>query len=411
MKLLCSNVGLAQHYGYPWAGNFAVAFMQYQSLQVPRTHGWCRGLELGAYHYVDETWNGSLTGIIAPAQTVYLSDTTLRGSVWDVQAAAQCKFNNGRVMSKSAIFAPFVSTGFGVNNGFDRLAVYVPLQAGASLNVSKDVRLQLQGSYRLRLMGELSTPVSAGVGFVFALPTGKERVKPRVQPQKSEDDTRVVASAANKKEASTRSVVTPLQDRDGDGVEDMYDDCPEVKGEKQQHGCPPLPKTAAAPVATAASSTPTAPTTKSSKIEIIDHNAQRQQLATPNPTDMAVAPDDIETLRQAAQQIQFQGYSLLLEESSYEYLALVAAVMRKYEDYSLRIVVHTDNSGTSEGNQVLSAQRANTIRLYLMTEFGIRTARMISEGKGSAEPIAPNDTAYGRSKNRRVELILYKPTP
>ncbi len=69
------------------------------------------------------------------------------------------------------------------------------------------------------------------------------------------------------------------------------------------------------------------------------------------------------------------------------------------------IVGHTDSTGTDAINNPLSVARANSVRDYLATR-GADTRMIRTEGRGSREPIASNDTAAGRAANRRVEIFL-----
>jgi len=76
------------------------------------------------------------------------------------------------------------------------------------------------------------------------------------------------------------------------------------------------------------------------------------------------------------------------------------------EQAKLQIVGHTDNVGNSASNLALSKGRANAVVAYL-TSRGISKNRFqLVDGKGDASPIAPNATADGKAKNRRVEITL-----
>jgi OOP family OmpA-OmpF porin len=72
--------------------------------------------------------------------------------------------------------------------------------------------------------------------------------------------------------------------------------------------------------------------------------------------------------------------------------------------YRVRVVGHTDNTGTPEGNLVLSRERAEAVCRFLIAR-GVPSADLIPEGVGEAQPIAANDTAEGRQLNRRIELV------
>ena len=71
----------------------------------------------------------------------------------------------------------------------------------------------------------------------------------------------------------------------------------------------------------------------------------------------------------------------------------------------VRIVGHTDTVGSDAVNNPLSLERAASTRNYL-TSQGVSGARIQIEGRGSREPIASNDTADGRARNRRVEIFM-----
>ena len=66
---------------------------------------------------------------------------------------------------------------------------------------------------------------------------------------------------------------------------------------------------------------------------------------------------------------------------------------------------HTDGRGTDEYNQDLSERRARAVVRYLENNFEIDSERLMVEGKGESDPVADNETATGRQKNRRVEII------
>jgi outer membrane protein OmpA-like peptidoglycan-associated protein len=74
----------------------------------------------------------------------------------------------------------------------------------------------------------------------------------------------------------------------------------------------------------------------------------------------------------------------------------------------VRVVGHTDATGSDAINDPLSRQRAASVKQYL-EDRGIAGSRIEALGRGEHEPIADNGTVEGRAKNRRVEIFLREP--
>jgi outer membrane protein OmpA-like peptidoglycan-associated protein len=74
----------------------------------------------------------------------------------------------------------------------------------------------------------------------------------------------------------------------------------------------------------------------------------------------------------------------------------------------VRVVGHTDATGSDAINNPLSVRRAEAVRDYMATK-GVTGGRVITEGQGSRAPVAANDSFTGRSQNRRVEIFLREP--
>ena len=74
----------------------------------------------------------------------------------------------------------------------------------------------------------------------------------------------------------------------------------------------------------------------------------------------------------------------------------------------VRIVGHTDSTGSDAINDPLSLARARTVRDYLQ-DRGVPTGRLEINGRGAREPVADNGSDAGRARNRRVEIFLSEP--
>ena len=82
-----------------------------------------------------------------------------------------------------------------------------------------------------------------------------------------------------------------------------------------------------------------------------------------------------------------------------------AASLRNNPNTDVRIVGHTDSTGTDAINNPLSMDRAASTRSYLAGR-GVDSRRIMIEGMGERYPIASNDTNDGRARNRRVEIFV-----
>jgi len=94
-----------------------------------------------------------------------------------------------------------------------------------------------------------------------------------------------------------------------------------------------------------------------------------------------------------------------LEPHSHRVLGKIAAILNKYAKTHLTVVGHTDDRGFADFDIHLSERRAKTVADELI-KSGIPRSRIRIMGMGFARPIAGNDTAEGRSRNRRVEVHI-----
>ncbi len=103
--------------------------------------------------------------------------------------------------------------------------------------------------------------------------------------------------------------------------------------------------------------------------------------------------------------ILFDTNESILKPESKASLEKIAEILKKYDKTEVTVAGYTDNVGTMSHNQQLSERRANAVRLFLSNQ-GVAPHRMTVMGFGLDNPVAPNTTADGRSKNRRVELHI-----
>ena len=101
--------------------------------------------------------------------------------------------------------------------------------------------------------------------------------------------------------------------------------------------------------------------------------------------------------------MSFQKGSYEVAETSRSTLERVATIVDECDGLTITVEGHTDSVGAERANQALSERRAESVAKYLV-KLGLPESRVSARGRGEAAPIAPNDTAENRAKNRRIEF-------
>jgi outer membrane protein OmpA-like peptidoglycan-associated protein len=104
-------------------------------------------------------------------------------------------------------------------------------------------------------------------------------------------------------------------------------------------------------------------------------------------------------------EVSFDFNSATIKATFRSPLNKIADIMTRYPKTQIVVVGHTDSVGSEQYNLELSLRRANAVANYLIMR-GVERSRLGTEGHGEMEPIASNDTAEGRSQNRRVEIFV-----
>lgn len=126
-------------------------------------------------------------------------------------------------------------------------------------------------------------------------------------------------------------------------------------------------------------------------------------------TNIAVAAIDAMITDEIAMPMNnlfFNSNECVLLPASVAELNRIASVIRQQQLF-VEISGHTDNQGNDEANRLLSKNRANAVRDYLV-ELGVGENLIITQGYGKSRPVASNKTPEGRQQNRRVELKFIK---
>jgi len=178
----------------------------------------------------------------------------------------------------------------------------------------------------------------------------------------------------------------PYGDADGDGVPDNLDSCPHVPGPAANHGCPYGDQ---------------------------DNDGVPDNLDscphTPGPLSNHGCPviekKQQEVIDTAFSNLEFENGKAVIKQSSMPSLDSLAKLMVTHPVFKLKLRGYTDNVGSETANLKLSQARADAVKIALINK-GVDASRIISEGHGPANPVAPNTTPEGRAKNRRVEMKI-----
>jgi outer membrane protein OmpA-like peptidoglycan-associated protein len=103
--------------------------------------------------------------------------------------------------------------------------------------------------------------------------------------------------------------------------------------------------------------------------------------------------------------VLFDTGSYTLKPGAREKLAKISGIVLAHPGLTLQIEGHTDSVGGDDFNQQLSERRADSVRDFL-AEQGVVPSSITARGFGKMQPVASNDTAEGRQRNRRVELVV-----
>jgi outer membrane protein OmpA-like peptidoglycan-associated protein len=193
------------------------------------------------------------------------------------------------------------------------------------------------------------------------------------------------APAATCATCSPAAVVDRDGDRDGDGVVDSIDKCPDQPGPKATYGCPDRDGDGLADIADVCP----------------DAAGPIDNRGCPVYQMVVVKPDKLEL----KEKILFSWDKAIIEPQSYALLDDVVRALQDNKSLRVRIEGHTDSSGKETHNQTLSEERARAVLDYL-AKHGIAAERLAYKGFSSSQPLDRNDTEAGREANRRVEFVV-----
>jgi outer membrane protein OmpA-like peptidoglycan-associated protein/predicted outer membrane protein len=104
--------------------------------------------------------------------------------------------------------------------------------------------------------------------------------------------------------------------------------------------------------------------------------------------------------------LTFDSGKAEIKQEDFDLLAKVEKAIDAFPRSELIIEGHTDSYGGDELNQRLSQERAESVQQYMINAMRIPSYRLIATGFGETQPVANNETASGRARNRRIDIII-----
>ena len=328
---------------------------------------------------------------------------------------------NAKLLTDKYWFTPFLTIGVGASKYKGYYGAFFPAGVGLQFNIFDDAFVILNSQYRVGITENVAYHFYHSIGIAGTL-FNKKAPAPVMLPP-----VPVVA-------------VVPPSDRDGDGIPDVDDKCPDVKGLASLQGCPDRDGDGIADADDACPDTPGIAKYKGCPIPDTDgdgindevdkcptvaglaryngcpipdtdgdgvNDEEDKCIDKPGPASNngcpVIAKVVIDKINYASKNIFFATGSAKLLAKSNKALNDVAKIMDDDKTLMLNIDGYTDNTGKADKNQTLSQNRAAAVLAYLKSK-NVAESRMTSAGHGPDAPVADNKTAAGRAKNRRVEL-------
>ena len=104
--------------------------------------------------------------------------------------------------------------------------------------------------------------------------------------------------------------------------------------------------------------------------------------------------------------LDFDSGQSTIKQDNFKLLAKVEKAIDIFPRSEIMIEGHTDSYGNDSLNQKLSQSRAESLQKYMIKTMRIRSYRVIATGYGETNPVANNETAAGRAKNRRIDIVI-----
>ncbi len=327
---------------------------------------------------------------------------------------------NLKLLSDKYILNPFLTAGIGGSKFGGYYAAFLPFGIGAQVKVVDEVYIMLNSQYRVPVTENASYHFYHSLGVVAPLFKKKEPAPvvvpiPVVEPPKDRDGDGIIDSLDRCPDVAGLASLQGCPDRDGDGITDAEDKCPDVPGLARYQGCP-IPDTDKDGLNDEVDKCPTVPgvaryqgcpipDTDGDGVNDEEDKCINEKGPASNFGCPVISEEIIKRVNLAAKNVFFATASDKLLKQSNKRLDDVVTILNENPTYKVQIDGHTDAQGKDEYNLDLSNRRAASVKAYLASK-GIAEGRLSSTGYGETKPVADNTKAAGRAQNRRVEMTL-----
>lgn len=325
---------------------------------------------------------------------------------------------NLKLLTDKYWVVPFIDLGVGASKYQKYFGAFAPVGVGLQINILDEAYLLINSQYRIPVTENTSYHFYHSVGIAGNIATKRIVVPKTVELPVvvlDRDGDGIVDSLDACPDQAGTAALQGCPDRDNDGIADKDDKCPDVAGLAKYNGCP-IPDTDKDGINDEEDKCPDVagvaryqgcpvPDTDGDGVNDEEDKCPNEAGPASNFGCPVIDVVVVEKVNKAAQSIYFATGSAKLLAKSYPALKSVVQVLNDNPSYKIDINGHTDNTGGTELNQKLSENRAASVKQYLI-QNNIDESRITATGYGETQPIADNKTSAGRAKNRRVEMKL-----
>jgi OmpA-OmpF porin, OOP family len=325
---------------------------------------------------------------------------------------------NFKLLTDKYILNPYLSVGVGAAKYKSYYSAFTPVGLGLQVKITDGTFLMASSQYRIPVTENSAYHFFHTLGFAGSVGRKKEpaMVLPPPPPVVLDKDGDGVFDADdNCPDVPGIAALQGCPDRDGDGITDADDKCPDIAGLAKYQGCP-IPDTDGDGIndeqdkclnvkGFARYQGCPIPDTDGDGVNDEEDKCPTRVGPASNQGCPVIAKEVIDKINFAAKNVFFSTGSFKLLPKSFKSLDEVVGLLKTDESLMIDIDGHTDAQGADDKNQILSDNRAASVKNYLVSK-GIADSRLKSAGYGETKPVADNKTAAGRAKNRRTEMTV-----